>query len=218
MGGIIGSVTDAVGLTDHKGEKKAAEAAANANAQGVAFSKEQIELAKENLDFTKEQYQDWKDIYGEVQENLGKYYNELSGDDLTVLGLEAQQQEFQAVEKSLQRDFAERGISGSGQELEVVSNAKISNATARASIRASSDRIATEEKLKFLGIGLGQGTQLLGTVGNSAANVTNAFSSAVNSRSNATNSYLGRATSLGVANIGAVSDLAGSAAYLAGGA
>lgn len=213
MGSIVGGITDAIGLTNHAGEKKAAAAAAEANAQAYAMSKEQIELAKEELQFTKDQYNDWKAVYGDIQENIGNYYKDLTGDKLVALGLEKQQQEYQMVEKAIQRDFAQRGLANSGQETTASTIAKVQNATARAAIRASGDEAAIEKKLQFLGVGLGQGTQLLGVVGNSAANVTNAFSTGINSRTNVANSYLSRSTNLSVANQGAMADVVGAAVY-----
>lgn len=213
MGSIVGGITDAIGLTDHAGEKKAAAAAATANSQAYAMSKEQIELAKEELQFTKDQYKDWKNIYGDIQTNMGEYYKKLTPDKLVALGLEKQQAEYQQVEKAIARDFAQRGLANSGQETTASTIAKVSNATARASIRANADTMVNDEKLKFLGVGLGQGTQLLGVVGNSAANVTNAFATGINSRTNIANSYLGKSTTLGVANMNAMTDVVGSAAY-----
>jgi len=216
MGSIVGGITDAIGLTNHAGEKKAAAAAAENAAAANAMSAEQIQLAKDQLEFTKDQYTDWKNIYGDIQTNLGNYYKNLTPDKLVSLGLEKQQQEYQAVEKSIARDFAQRGLSNSGQETTASTVAKVQNATARATIRSSGDQMAAEEKLKFLGVGLGQGTQLLSTVGNSAANVTNSFATGINSRTSMANSYLSQSTNLGVANMNAMSDVISSAAYIAG--
>jgi hypothetical protein len=207
MGNIIGGVTDAVGLTNHKGEKQAASAAAEASAQGLIMTKEQIAIAKEQLDFQKEQYKDWEDIYGPVQKNLGEYFKNLSPDNLVTLGLEKQQKEFQQVQDTIQRDFAQRGLTNSGQELVITSQNKVQNATARAAIRANSDTLANEQKMNFLGLGLGQGTQMLGQINNAAANVTGAYASGVNSRTGISNSYLGRATNLGVQGMQNVSDV-----------
>lgn len=217
MGSIVGGITDAVGLTNHKGEKQAAQQAATANAQAYAMSQEQIALAKEELQFQKDQYADWKNVYGSIQDNLGAYYKNLTPEKLVALGLEKQQQEFQQVQKSIKRDFAQRGISESGAEIITEAQNKVQNATARAAIRASGDTMAAEEKMKFLGIGLGQGTQMLGIIGNSASNVTSAYASGINSRTQIAGGYLNRSTQLGVANMGAMSDLVGSGAYLAGG-
>ena len=71
MGKLVSGVTDALGLTNTKGEKRAAQAAATANANALAMSKDQIELAKQELAFQKEQYADWTNIYGDMQANLG---------------------------------------------------------------------------------------------------------------------------------------------------
>lgn len=211
MGSIFGGITDAIGLTDHAGERKAANAA-NANAAAAnAMSAEQIQLAKDQLNFTKEQYTDWKNIYGDVQTNLGEYYKNLTPDKITALGLENQQREYQQVEASIKRDFAQRGLTNSGQETTASTIAKVQNATARAKIRSSADQDVVNEQLKFLGVGLGQGTELLGVVGNAANNVTNAFATGINSRTNIANSYLGRANALGTANIDAMGQVVGSA-------
>jgi hypothetical protein len=214
VGGIVGGITDAVGLTNNKGEKQAAAAAAQANAQSYAMSQEQIALAKEELQFQKDQYADWKTVYGPIQDNLGSYYKTLTPDKLIALGLEKQQQEFQQVQKSIKRDFAQRGIDESGVAVITEAQNKVQNATARAAIRASGDDMVNKEKMNFLGIGLNQGTEMLGVVGNAAANVTNAYSAGINSRTSIANAYLGRATAVGNSNRSAMSDIIGSAAYL----
>lgn len=214
MGGIIGGVTDAIGLTNNKGEKQAANAAAATNAQSYAMSIEQIALAKEQLNFQKDQYTDWKNIYGDIQTNLGNYYKNLNPDKLVALGLEKQQKEFQQVETAIKRDFAQRGLTDSGQEIITTAQNKVQNATARATIRASGEESVNAQKMGFLGLGLGQGTEMLGIIGNSAGNVTNAYSSAVNSRTNIANAYLGRSTQYGTNNQNAISGV--TSAYLKG--
>lgn len=214
MGSIVGGITDAIGLTNHAGEKKAAASAAEANAQGLAMSKEQIALAKEELQFQKDQYTDWKNIYGDIQENLGSYYKNLTPDKLVTLGLENQQKEFQQVQASIKRDFAQRGLAGSGQENYADASNKMSNAVARATIRTNADATANAEKMKFLSLGLGQGTEMLGQINNASNIASNAYSSAVNSRTNIANSYLNRANTLGAANMAAMSDLVSAGAYI----
>lgn len=201
MGKVFGGITDAIGLTDHKGEKKAAQAASAANAQAVAMSKEQIELAKEQLDFQKEQYQDWNNIYGDIQKNLGDYYENLSPDKLVAMGLQNQQREFQQVSTAIKRDMAQRGLSNSGLDVNANVVAGLQNATARAAIRTNAQQMANEQKMGFLGIGLGQGTQMLGQINNAAANVTSSFSNAVNSRTSAANNYLNRQNNLTALNM-----------------
>ena len=213
MGKIVGGITDAVGLTDHEGERKAAKAASSANSAAIQLSKEQLEMAKAELQFQKDQYQDWKNIYGDMQENLGNYYKNLDPDQVATMGLQNQQREYQQVRNSIERDFAQRGLTNSGQETSSLATTAVQNATARASIRENAAQATAERKMQFLGLGLGQGTQMLGLVGNASNNVTNAFSSAVNSRTNMANSYLNSSTQLSMANMKAMQDVAGAGLF-----
>jgi len=214
---IIGSVTDAIGLTDVAGEKKAASAAATASAQGYALSKEQIAMAKEELQFQKDQYQDWKNVYGDIQENLGDYYKTLTPEKITTLGLENQQKEYQAVQTAITRELTQRGLTGSGVEAKDLTTAAVSNAVARAQIRSTAEDTANEKKMQFLSLGLGQGTQMLGTIANSASNVTGAYNSAVASRTNIAGNYLSTQSNLRASNAKAITDVVGSGAYIAAG-
>jgi len=208
MGSVFGGITDAIGLTDYKGEKQAAAASAAASRHGYELSKEQIEMAKEQIAFTKEQYADWQNIYGDLQENLGEYYKSLTPEKLTTLGLENQQREFQQVDTALRREFAQKGITGSGEETAALTGVAYSNAAARAKIRASADKTVAEEKLKFLGVGLGQGSQLLAGVGDAASNVTQAYSTGIGSRTSIAQSYISQQTALSKANMEFTRDMA----------
>lgn len=215
MGNFIGGVTDAIGLTDHAGEKRAQAAATEATKGATEMSKESIAFAKEQLDFQKQQYADWDNVYGDIQENLGKYYKDLTPDKLVSLGLENQQKQFQQVQDSIKRDFAQRGLTNAGQEIALTAGNAVQNATAKAAIRTNADAMVNEEKMKFLGLGLGQGTQMLGTISNSASNVTGAYASGVNSRTNIASSYLNSATQLNVQGMRGTADAIGAAATAA---
>lgn len=210
MGGIVGGVTDAIGLTDHKGEKRAAKAAAQANAQSLAMSKEQVAFMKEQLQFQKDQYTDWKNIYGDVQTNLGNYYKNLGEEKIVTLGLQNQQMGYQAAVKEIERDFAQRGLTGSGAEMAVKSNATFQNAEARAKIRTEAPQKVAEQKMQFLGVGLGQGTQMLGVVANAASGVNQAYSTGVNARTSMAQSYLGQQTQLSTNNTDAMGQIIGA--------
>lgn len=217
MGGIVGGITDAIGLTNHKGEKKAAQAAAAANAAGVAISKEQIELMKEQLEFQKDQYEDWKDIYGDIQENLGDYYKDMNAEDLTAMGLTQQQRSYQEAVKMIETEAAQRGLSGSGMEYAAKAAATFGNAEARAKIRTDAPEEVARRKMGFLGIGLGQGTQMLGAVNQAGANANQAFSTGVAFRGNMANSYLNQQTTLSTNNTNAMGQLVGTGlGWLAG--
>lgn len=217
MGSIIGKVTDAVGLTNHEAEEDAARLAQQNSAAGFALSKEQIALMKEQLEFQKEQYEDWKGIYGDIQDNLGEYYNDLNEDDLVALGLQNQQREYQEAVKLIKRDAAQRGITDSGLEFAATTSATFQNAEARAKIRTGGAKEVAEQQLSFLGVGLGQGAQLLGNINNASSNVNNAFNTGVNARTNTAANFIQQRTQFGLANIEAMGQIVGTAVGFAGG-
>lgn len=175
MGGIIGGITDAIGLTDYAGQEAAQKSASKA----ADYS---YNLAKENIAFQKEQYNDWKAVYGDLQENIGKYYKELTPEKITTLGLQNQQKEYQAALKTIETTAAQRGITNSGLEFAAKSSATMQNATARATIRTTAEDAVKAQQLEFLKVGLGQGTQY-------AANVGSAYNTGVQSANNILSNY-----------------------------
>lgn len=210
MGKLFGKVTDAVGLTDYEGEEKAAKQAAIAGERAYAMSKEQVAIMKEELAFQKDQYQDWKDIYGELQDNLGDHYNSLDPDDYAVKGLQNSQREYQEAVKLIEKDAASKGLSGSGMEFGAKTAATLSNAMNRARIRTEAPQAVIEDKMQFLGLGLGQGTAMLGTITAAGSNANNAFSTGVNSQTTMNANYLQQQSFLSGKNTDAINDIAGT--------
>jgi len=163
IGKAFGSVTDTLGITDHAGQ-----AAANQRADAAAA--ESSRLTNEQLDFQRQQYNDWKDIYGTLQEQEMDYIQKYTGADVVANQLAQNQSSFQGAESNLTRTLAQRGLSGSGTEAAALTSLASQQAMNDANIRNSQDTIAEQKRLGFLGLGLGQGAQMLGV----QANVANA--------------------------------------------
>lgn len=196
MGSVVSSVTDAFGITDHAGAE-AAQAASNLAAdRSYAMTKEEIE-------FQREQYADWKEIYGDLQEDLGDYFKNVTGESITAQQLTAIQQESQKAQENIDTQLAQRGLTGGGLEAQSVMQNQFQTAQQKADVRANADQVAAEQKMGFLGLGLGQGTQMLGI----NANVSNTGASTQGGMSS---SFGNQATSLSQSNMGAMSDLYGS--------
>jgi hypothetical protein len=195
MGSIISDVTDAVGLTDVAGQKRAANNAANQQAFANGLTTEQ-------LDFQKQQYSDWKDIYGDIQSNLGDYYKSLSASDYEARGVTQVQQEYSKANTQLQEQLAQRGISNSGIAAAAATSLtqQLANATTEARITAPEK--VNQQKMSFLGLGLGQGAQMLGTI----ANVSN---NGASNATNSANSSLNNSTSLSQSNSNTMGTLIG---------
>lgn len=154
-GGILGGVTDAVGLTDYAGADKAQR-------QAMGFSEDQLE-------FTKQQYADWEAVYGPIQDNLGEYFNNLTGEDLANKNLATYAKEFQTASKKLKQTFSQRGIEGSGLEAAAITAMEAKGAEERAEIRGTAEDTVEQQKLGFLSAGLGQGQQITQQIGSAAS-------------------------------------------------
>ena len=161
MGGIISEITDAVGLTNHKGQRRMAEQAAQASNNANA-------LARENLEFQREQYEDWKNIYGDIQENLGEYFKNLGPERIVTLGLQKQQEEHQRTVKQINQTLAQRGLQDSKFESYLQTSADSMNNLRRADIRATADEKVAQQKMSFLQLGLNQGSEMRGNINNAA--------------------------------------------------
>jgi len=207
MGSIIGGITDAVGLTDHKGEEAARKQAAQAASQSAATSQQSLAMTQAQLDFQKDQYYEWKDIYGDLQEDLGTYYKNLTGETLAASQIEAIQAESQGAQTQIDKNLAQRGISGSGLEASLASQNIFQTSQSKAIARSSADELANQKKMGFLGLGLGQGTEMLGinaSVANAGAANLMGRSSSLLSNSTALS---GQATQLSMANMDAMATL-----------
>lgn len=189
MGKVVGKITDTLGLTNHKAEQQAQNNAAMASSTAAAATQEANRLAKENLDFQRQQYRDWQTIYGELQTNLGNYYNNLGTERIVSLGLQEQQKAHQQTIQQIRQSMAQRGIQDSKFETYMLSNAEMDNSARRAGIRSSAEDLANQQKMRFLGLGLGQGSEMLGQI-NAASNTgVSAFSNQANIYNNQFTAY-----------------------------
>jgi len=204
MGSIIGGIGMlATGILGHNESSKDRKESSRQSDRSYA-------LTKDELDFQKAQYNDWKSIYGPLQEDLGTYFKNLTGDNLSAQHLQAIQEESQKSQQQIDTALSQRGLTGSGLEAKAFMQNNFGTAMEKAKARASSDQLANQEKMNFLGLGLGQGAQMLGI----NANVANA--GAGNFASMANNS-LSNATMLQGKVLGMSSDFFGSVAGMGGG-
>lgn len=199
----MGFVTDFLGLTDSDGEKRAAEAAQRQNDQQFSLSskaldnaseaaKESNKVARENLKFQREKRAQWEAVYGNIQTNLGKYYLALGPEKIESLGLQKQQQEFQLLQNRIQQNLAARGLAGSNFGTYLQTTADIDNAGRRAAIRTQAPEMARKQQMGFLGLGLGQGAQMLGNINQATGIGVNSLGREAGMYTQHANTYLSR--------------------------
>lgn len=191
----MGTITDALGLTDYSG----AEALAEASIEAAQLS---ADISKEQLEFSKEQYEDWKAIYGPLQEDLGTYFKNISGDTISAKQISEIQRASQQSQQQTEQLLAQRGLSGSGLEAAALMQNQFSTSMAKASARANADQLAAQQKMGFLGMGLGQGSNLSNQIANVAGNYAS-------NQMGFANTQLQAATNLNTANMGFMQDIAG---------
>lgn len=157
VGGIMSSKSA-------KKQAKSADRATDASSEATAAQ----------LAFEQERYDDWNAVYGPLQENLANYYQNVTPDYYAAVGLEQFQKEYQTGLTRLNENLAQRGIDpSSGIQASLESQAELSAAETRASIRRDAPQQAAEDKSRFLQIGLGQ---------NPASSVSGALSQSANMR------------------------------------
>ena len=205
-GGLLGKATDFVGITNHKGQKEAQNKQNQMADSSMAATQANIEMQREQLQFLKDQYKDWQDVYGDLQKNLGDYYKGLSvdGEKLKIdtnlsFTLQALATEYAQAEKDTKRQMAQAGIEGSG--IQAASQTLTNNAYAseRARARAQADvektnagDIVAQKQMGFLGLGLGQGTAMLGTMTQQSGLAGNAYGQLASTAAGLSGNYMQR--------------------------
>ena len=124
--------------------------------------------AKSDLGFAKAQYEDWLNAFGDIQNNLSEYYENLTPDFMEAQGLQAFEQEKEFALSQLEADLAQRGIEQSGIAKEAYEDFAFESASERARIRAEAPLRTAQAQQEFLQVGLGQ---------NPASNVQSALAS-----------------------------------------
>ena len=136
---------------------------------------ESAKVQKNALNFQKERYQHWKDIYGPLQEDLGTYYKNLTGETLSNNEVQKIQMELQQANEQTSNMLAAKGISGSGVEASLLNDNTFKADMLKAQAVATADSRAMAQKTSFLNAGLGLETSIAGSMNNAGANYSNSL-------------------------------------------
>lgn len=213
---VFHSVTDAVGLTDYKGQQEARDIANRNAVMASQQSDRSYGLTKEQLAFQRKQYDDWKNIYGPLQEDLGTYFKNLHGDKLAAQQIEAIQKESQVAQTNVDQQLAQRGLDQSGLAAEALMRNQATTSFAKAGARANADQLAAQQKMGFLGLGLGQGASMLGINAQVANSGANSAIGAMGNYAGMSNANAQLAQQYSASNIAFMQQLAGTGMGIAG--
>lgn len=164
----------------------------------AAAANSSVEVQREQLQFDMDRYNEWKGIYGPLQEDLGTYYKNLTGKSISKQEVEQLQLASQKANKKLEETMAQRGMSNSGLEMQLLGSNTYNTEIAKATVTANADQKAADLKQNFLSIGLGTGSTIAGQMSSASNGLASGLINAgqANSAGNMLNSGLAN----GVAN------------------
>ena len=160
-GNAMGAAAGAIGTYAATKSEKQAE---QAQEQMSDYYDKMYELSKEQLEWNKQLYREWKSIFGDIQEGLSKFYSSLTPDVFATRGITNVQQELQNALKQIRENFAQRGLLDSGIEANLEQQAQFQAALAEAQIRTNAPFQVANERLRFLALGMNQGTMAVSGV------------------------------------------------------
>lgn len=156
-------LTAGVGLV---GNFMASNAQKNATNAAMAMQQQQ-------LDFDKKRYDDWYNVYGTQQEEIGEYFKNLTGEELSAKQIEEIQKAGQATNEQITTTLAQRGMTNNGLEASLLNSNTFDTEQKKAEARADSEEDLINQKMKFLSIGLGQEAGIANSMANTRTNMGN---------------------------------------------
>lgn len=130
-------------------------------------------LQKEQMDFNKQRYDDWQKVYGTLQEDIGTYYSNLKGSDLSNIEVQQIQAHTQQANDKVTSMLKAKGINGSGVEASLIGQNIYKGEIAKATSVATAEQRVMQQKQGFLSLGLGQGNAIANSMSGTANNMSN---------------------------------------------
>ena len=148
--GIVGSLV---------GSKRASDSAdRTANMQN--------RISQQNIDFQREQYDRWKGIYGNLQEDLGTYFTNMTGDKQLGMELNTIEEQRQRALQQEHTNMASRNLDGSGADIQAQQDIEFGANRASNEARNTIDDRVRAKQMNFLNGGLGKDMQIANGIGN----------------------------------------------------
>lgn len=116
------------------------------------------EAAAAQQQIAQQQMDQWNRLYGPVEQNLSNYYSKVTPDQVTSLGLQNVQKEFQNQMKQTQKTMAQRGVGATTAGNQLMSGQRMDLAQSRANVRLTAPAQLRAEQMSFLATGKGAQT------------------------------------------------------------
>jgi len=166
-GTAIGLGTLALGAYSSIKSDEASKRAAELQQQSIAQA---TEASDAQLLFQQSMYDEWKATYGDFETNLRNYYSSMTPQNIEALGIQNVEMEYNRATTELQKNLAQRGLTNSGAAAQGLTQLEQSRAQERTRVREEAPRMAAQEQMGFLGLGMGMESGLQSGISQAYAN------------------------------------------------
>lgn len=125
--------------------------------QGNKLGKQQMELARQQQQQAAQRDAERRAIYGDLEQNLARYYTNLTPEQRTNRNLDRYDKQFKMAQDKVQQNLAQRGLMGSGIEQETFAQMEQNAINDRLNIAEQAEQSVRNEQMGFLGYASGQG-------------------------------------------------------------
>jgi hypothetical protein len=166
------------------------------------YEQEALQRSRDSLAFAKQQYADWHRIFGPIEQNLSRFYQNLSPEIYAREMKNDLTNQYNINAQNMMRTLNQKHIDDSGLAVEALKDMNQDLAARKALADTKARDIVENKKLGFLNAGLGNQNAV-------AANVMNANNSLSNLAGNLASTY-NQQVNNSLGNIGSTIGLLGS--------
>jgi hypothetical protein len=210
---VMAGASVLTGLYSAHQQGEAMKAGQASQAGALAVQQEQLQLSREQMQADAYRYQEFKNLYGDIEQNIADYYTNLSPDVYTSQMNSAITNQFNTASTQLRQQMALRGITGSGVEANNMTNLYAQKATAEATAEANAPAwVAQQQQSVFSNQAMPQQNTLMNNMNQSNANMLNSFGGVSNQMNNMANTQFNLAGQYGQSAVSGI----GSGMYALG--
>ena len=148
--------------------------------QGNKLGKQQMELARQQQQQAAQRDAERRAIYGDLEQNLARYYTNLTPEQRTNRNLDRYDKQFKMAQDKVQQNLAQRGLMGSGIEQETFAQMEQNAINDRLNIAEQAEQSVRNEQMGFLGYASGQGNIAAQALANANAQAMGAMANQQN--------------------------------------
>ena len=158
----------------------AADASKNATAAASASSAEQLAFNREQWEAQMADVADIEAIFGPVKDNLSKYYQNMSVEQIQLRGKEQLEKQYVASNENIDKVFSNNGMYNSGQRASAQVALEASREEALGANLQNAEQSFNTQQLNWLNVGIQEKNTAQGLAGQSVNAINQSYGNAQN--------------------------------------